>query len=129
MSRAYELPIKVITGTKAAATDLSESRYAFVKLDTNGNIVVAGAGEPTIGVVQQPGEKDKGPMELPVMIAGVTFIKFGDTVATGDEVSVGAGGTAVKATAGVAGTSFPSTVAGIAMAGGAKDEIGCILLK
>jgi hypothetical protein len=128
--RAYEMPFKNITVTKPAATDFSAARYKFVTINSSGEAVLAGAGIVPIGVLQQPGEVDKGPMDLPAMVAGVSFIIIGTGgLASGDDVSTGASGVAVKATAAVLATTLATPVVGKCMVGGAAGEIGCILLK
>lgn len=118
---AYEMPFKSITLTKPAALDLSAARHTFVTIGSDGNIAVAAAGTNPVGVLQQPGEPDKGPMDLPAMVAGISFIKLGGTVAPGDDVEVGTNGTAIKKNTGI--------TAGKCMVGGVAGDIGCILLQ
>ena len=122
MGFAYEMPFKNITLTKPAALDLSAARYRFVTVDANGDIALAGAGTTPVGVLQQPGEKDKGPMDLPVMVAGISFAELGGTVAIGDDVSIGADGVAIK-------TVAPAVIVGKCMIGGAVGDVGSVLLK
>lgn len=127
---AYEMPFKSITVTKPAATDFSAARWKFVTINSSGDAVLSGAGEVPIGVLQQPGEKDKGPMELPAMVAGVSYIVIGTGgLAMGDNVSTGAAGVAVKATAAVLATTLATPVVGKCLVGGAAGELGCLLLK
>lgn len=118
---AFEMPVKYLTGTKPAATDFSQARYKFVDINANGDLILAPAGKACVGILQQPGEKDKGPMELPVMFAGISFIIFGGTVASGAMVEIDANGCAIAANTGVA--------VGKAIVGGASGDIGCVLLK
>lgn len=126
---AYEMPFKSITGHKDYATDLSQGRYKFVDIDASGNLKLADAGALPVGVLQEPGEANKGPMALQVLVAGVYPVIAGEAIATGDKVSVGAGGVAMKATDGVVGTSLPSVIVGKCLTGGAKDAQIAVLLK
>jgi hypothetical protein len=76
------------------------------------------AGANAVGVCQEPQNVNQ-PMN--VMFAGISFIKLGGTVASGAEVEVGAGGTAVTKASGVS--------QGICLVGGASGDIGCFLIK
>ena len=118
---SYEMPFKSITCHKATATDLSQARYKFVDVDSNGDLKLAAAGKVPVGVLQEPGEANKGPMALPVVVEGIYPVIAGGTVAAGDEIEVGAGGTAIKANTG--------TIIGKCLEGGAIGEQIAVLLK
>ena len=116
MAQAYEQIWKSITGI-APATKLN--RYTAVSIDANGTLIPAPAGKPCIGILRE----DATPVELPAQVAasGVSFCIFGDTVATGAAVEVGADGKLITQASGEA--------IGIAMFGGAADQIGSVLLN
>lgn len=62
-----------------AAADLSAKRYYAVKLDTAGKIVLAGAGEGSIGILQRGEGVGK---VCPVMMLGISYAILGAAVAT-----------------------------------------------
>lgn len=62
-----------------AAADLSEKRYYAVKLDSAGKIVLAGAGEGSIGILQRGEGVGK---VCPVMMLGISYAILGAAVAT-----------------------------------------------
>lgn len=62
-----------------AAADLSEKRYYAVKLDSAGKIVLAGAGESSIGILQRGEGTGK---VCPVMMLGISYAILGAAVAT-----------------------------------------------
>ena len=61
------------------AADLSEKRYYAVKLDSAGKIVLAGAGEASIGILQRGEGTGK---VCPVMMLGISYAILGAAVAT-----------------------------------------------
>lgn len=63
-----------------AAADLSAAQYCAVKLDTNGKVVLAGAGEDAIGVLQNSPSLDQ---VATVAVGGVSLMKAGGAVAVG----------------------------------------------
>lgn len=114
--KAYEIPGKSIT---LVPTDSFEGkRYTLVTVGTNGELVTATAAGNAVGVLQTPGIAGE---PCRVMIDGVSFVKLGGTVANGAAVEVGPNGTVVTADTG--------KVVGIALVGGAANDIGCILIK
>lgn len=116
MVPAYELP--KVSITLVAATDMSQKRYTFGTVNTDGALVTPAADALAVGVIQTPGIISE---PCNVMTTGVSFIKLGGTVAAGDKLSVGTDGAAIKATTG--------EVIGVCLVGGASGEIGSILLK
>lgn len=132
MPRAFEQPFKYITGIPAV--DFTEKRYYGVKFNTDGNIVLAGAGDPIVGVIQEPNDIDE---PAQVMQSGITFAVFGGIVADGAEVSMDANGKFVAASTATFTDKTTadhilttSKVVGIAVVGAGADlDIGCVLLK
>ncbi len=111
---AYEIPVLDITLT--AGADLSAAQYCFVKANANGQAVLAAAGEPVIGVLQN---KPANGQVAQVRIYGVTKVVAGGAVAKGALVASDAAGkakTAVVTTANTTtGALTGSHVAGIAL--------------
>lgn len=106
---AYEIPLEILTFT--AAADLRTKQYYAVKLDSNGEIALAGDGESAIGVLQDtPNNGEVGR----VMTLGVTFAKAGDAITAGSNVASNASGTFVTAGGGdaVIGTALKTAASG-----------------
>lgn len=62
--------------TLKAGADLSSSQYFFVKIDTDGDVVLAGDGENAIGILQNaPAEGEAAN----IAVAGVSKIVIGTT--------------------------------------------------
>lgn len=116
--KAYQNIWKSVTGMPAA--NLAGKRYLFGKFDANSQLVVAGAGEATVGVIQEPNNVGQ---PTQVGVHGELFIIFGATVAAGQEVMSDANGKAVPFVPGTA----TNRAAGFCTVGGAVDEIGTIL--
>lgn len=126
---AYEIPVFDI-GTLVAGADLSAAQYRFVKTDANGQVVLAGAGEPVTGVLQN---KPAAGQAAQVRIYGVTKVVAGGAVGEGTLVAADASAKAVAATVTTADTTTGaltgSHVAGIALgSAGAADEIVSVAL-
>ena len=61
--------------------DLSSSQYVFVKRDaTDGKVVLAGANEKTLGVLQNAPDGSSSDKEAIVRVAGITKIKIDEGV-------------------------------------------------
>lgn len=113
--KAYEQPGRSITLVPDA--DFSTKRYLFVSPDATHGMAITTAGKMPVGVLQTPGVAGE---PCNVMTTGVSFIVLGGTVAVGDLVECDANGAGIKNNTGVA--------RGIALAGGAAGQIGCIQL-
>lgn len=114
---AYEIIVQNIT--LPAGANLSENQYFAVTVDSESNAVLAGAGEVAIGILQNDPNEDEA---ATIMTYGLTKAVFGDTVANGAIVTPDADGKLVTSTTG-------DREVGIAIEGGAADEIGTVLLK
>jgi len=112
----------------AAASDLSAKQYFGCKLDADGHVVLAAAGE-AIFISQ---DKPIGGRVGKFRMCGVSYAHFGDAVAPGDRVTTDADGKIVAATAQTSnvgtGATTGSDVLGICIIGGAEDEIGSIFV-
>lgn len=108
----------LMADAKNAGADLSGSLHLFAHMDTDGDLVLAGDGEPVYGVITE-GATEGNPVT--VMVYGIAKVIAGGTVATGAVVASNASGQAVTATAG-------EVAAGIARTGGASGEVIEVLL-
>jgi len=116
---AYEEALKRIT--LLAGADLSSSQYCFVKLNSSGQVVVAGADDRAIGVLQDtPAASGRAAC---VGIDGVSKVLFGGTVSKGAAVTSDANGKAVALTSGDAYSH------GIARDGGHDGEVQAVILQ
>lgn len=115
-TKAFKQVWKSITGVPAV--DLSAARYKLVNYDTDGNIVLATAAGPAIGVLEEP---NKAGQPAQVVAHGFMFVTLGGTVTAGQEMEVGASGAAVVLASGKS--------IGICAVGGSSGQIGTILLK
>ncbi len=89
--------------TLEASTDLSTKQHYGMKVDSNGQAAVAGAGEFAIGVlVNKPGAQYR-PAEI--QISGVCECKAAGVIAPGAFVTFDASGLATTATKGKTDTS------------------------
>jgi hypothetical protein len=116
--------------TLAAAADLSAKQFFLVTVDSNGKAALSGAGEQSLGVLQNDPTSGKG---AAVRVMGVTKVVYGAGVTAGDKVTSDASGKAIKATAASvsAGTPEPlagSHVIGIALKTGVLNDVGSIAL-
>ncbi len=115
---AYEGALCNIPGLKAGA-DLSTKQFFAVKVDTDGDVVLAGAGEVAVGILQDKPAADG--RAATVADGGVSKCVFGATVAPGALVMSDANGKLITATTG-------NYVIGICREGGDADEIGSVIL-
>ena len=105
--------------SRDAGQDLSALQYRFVKLNGNGQAIIAVAAEDAIGVTQ---EKDTQGHSTTIGVYGVSRVIAGGAVGAGAKVEVGADGKAVVASAGVVvGQAFSSS--------SADGEMISVLLK
>lgn len=76
-----------------AGSDFTGKNHCFVKFDVNGNITPCGAGDASIGILQDSSPKigESGPVTL----QGVCKVKLGGSVTAGGFVKSGANGVAV----------------------------------
>lgn len=87
---AYEVP--VLTVTVPAGADLSGSQYRLVKLDANGNAILATAGDLCVGVLQNKPTLGQG---ATIMMDGITKFIAGAAVASGVGVQSDANGAGI----------------------------------
>lgn len=80
-----------------AAADLTAKQFCAVKVDTNGQAAVAGAGEAGVGILQN---NPASGSSASVMISGSSKAKAGGTIAAGANVAANASGLLVAATTG-----------------------------
>ena len=117
---AYETSGGEVLAVKAGA-DLSAAQYKAVKFDVNGNIVLAGAGEDALGILQDdPANGQVGT----VKVYGVSKAIAGAAVARGAQVTPDAQGRVVAAAMG-------NTVIGktLAAATGANEVIPVLVIN
>ena len=112
---AYEIP--GILASFTAGEDLSSAQYLAVKIDSNGNIVKAGAGERAIGILQ---DKPKNGQAGSVMLYGISKAVYGASVTAGSALEVGSGGKLIPHSSG--------TVVAVALESGSADEIHSVKL-
>jgi len=92
---AYQANIRSF-GNARAKTDLSAASNQFraVKLDADGEIVLAGVGEASLGILQN---KPAAGQAANVATGGQSKARAGGTIAAGADVAVGANGLLVAA--------------------------------
>jgi D-serine deaminase-like pyridoxal phosphate-dependent protein len=103
--------------TRVAGEDLSNqvNQYRFVKLDTDGTVILpTGVTDRPLGVLQND-PKDGG--NATVQISGLTFCRAGAAVAIGDVIGTSADGEAEPK---VIGTNTTHYVAGVALTAAAN---------
>lgn len=102
-----------------AAADLSAKQFLAVKVDSNGQAAVAGAGEAVVGILQNnPPAGSAGA----VMISGSTKAKAGGNIAAGAVLAANAAGALVAATTG-------NYIVGIAKTAAASGDTFEVILK
>lgn len=118
---AWEVP--VLDVSLIASDDFTDNQFYFVKVNSDGEIELAGDGEAALGVLQnKPGEATEAAGEAAsVRVYGVSKVVAGETIAAGEEVASDADGKAKVATLG-------DRVLGVALLGGDMDEIISIVL-
>lgn len=99
--------------SRAAGADLSEKLNYLAHVDTDGDIVLAGAGEHVIGVIYEAAGLAK---QVTVQFGGIAKVVLGATVAAGARVASDSAGKAVTATS----NQFE---VGTALEGGAVNEV------
>ena len=103
--------------TLVAGADLSAAQFRFVKVNSSGYAVLAGAGEKAAGVLaNDPLDGQAGTVD----VGGVSKVVAGATVAAGAEVQSDAAAAATTLNTG--------KPLGIALYGGAAGEIISVLL-
>jgi streptogramin lyase len=109
--------------TLKAGADLSSSQYFFVKIDANGDVVLAGNGENAIGVLQNAPASGEA---ANIAVAGVSKVIIGDTTSldSGVVISSDANG---KATLGVS-TDFALAIL-IEDTTANDDVVSCLIQK
>ncbi len=95
-----------------ASADLSASQFTFVRIDTSGEIAVAGAGEEANGILQD--KPTAQGMACSYGIGGVSKVRAGAAIGDGVKVASDATGRAVTATTGDFVLGWTRTVAGAA---------------
>ena len=117
-----------------AGAGLSAKQNHFVKINSSGAAVLAGAGEAAIGVLQNDPTSGQ---TAAVQVSGVAKVKAGASITAGAQVAVNADGEAVAATLGRTNTSdaggatdplIGSNVMGIALEGGAENDVIAVLI-
>jgi hypothetical protein len=109
--------------TLKAGADLSAKQYFFVKIDANGDVVLAGNGENAIGVLQNAPASGEA---ANIAVAGVSKVIIGDTTSldSGVVISSDANG---KATLGVS-TDFALAIL-IEDTTANDDVVSCLIQK
>ena len=109
--------------TLKAGADLSAKQYFFVKIDANGDVVLAGNGENAIGVLQNAPASGEA---ANIAVAGVSKVIIGDTTSldSGVVISSDANG---KATLGVS-TDFALAIL-IEDTTANGDVVSCLIHK
>ena len=109
--------------TLKAGADLSAKQYFFVKIDANGDAVLAGNGENAIGVLQNAPASGEA---ANIAVAGVSKVIIGDTTSLdyGVVISSDANG---KATLGVS-TDFALAIL-IEDTTANDDVVSCLIQK
>lgn len=121
--------------TLPTITDLSAKQFYFVTVSSAGNVAVSGAGDLSVGVVQDgPVGTASVPRATSVRYGGITKVVCGGTFAIGDKVSSDASGKCVKYTAASVYTGTPYTVSGtqvlgVALEAGASGQNSTIIFS
>ncbi len=105
--------------SKIAGADLSTKQFYVVKLNSSGQIVLAGDGEAAYGILQ---DKPASAAVGAVAVAGQSLAVLGGTVAAGAKVASNASGQVVTATTG-------EYVIGTCTEGGAVNEVRSIEIE
>ena len=84
-----------------AGADIADVRGKAVKFDTNGAIVLAGAGEAALGVGIMTNDTDlKAGADVHVQIKDIGLVCAGAAIKKGEALEVGTNGAFIKATSG-----------------------------
>ena len=93
---AYEKPL--FMHSRRAGADLTAAQYHFVKLDSNGDVVITAAVTDLVyGVLQNAPDEGE---TAEVMLAGITKVKADGTIAVGALVGTSSDGQADSIAAG-----------------------------
>jgi hypothetical protein len=115
---AYEQSLQKIS--IPANTDLSAKQYYAVTVNSTGKAIVAGAGVPIVGILQNdPAAAGVG---ANLGFSGVSKAALGGTATAGTMAAVDSNGKFANAVSG-------DIAVGIFVLGGASGEIGSLLLK
>lgn len=110
-----------VTITRPAAADLSDKQYYGVKIDSSGNIALAGEGDIAVGILQnKPGAAGRAAC---VAVGGVSKVVGGATVAAGARFSFGSAGT------GIAVGSGDDHAMGVVIEALSSGKIGTVLIQ
>ena len=104
--------------TLIAADDFSAKQYYACKVNSSGQAAVCGDGENAVGIMQDAPEAGYSGA---VMCLGISFAKYGDTVAAGANLASDSAGRLVT-------SGGSDCVVGIALEAGAVNEIHPVLL-
>lgn len=99
-----------------AGANLSAALHKLVKVDTDGDIVLAGANEPILGVVIEAAVENK-PVTVLYGGQGKVIVGAEGAITAGEMLASNASGLAKAGTSGAAGTF------GMALTGGAVGEL------
>jgi len=107
--------------TRPAAADLSTKQYYGVKIDSSGNIALAGEGDIAVGILQNaPAAAGRA---ANVAFGGVSKVVGGATVAAGARFSFNSSGVAVSVGSG------DDQGMGIVLEDLASGKIGTVLIQ
>lgn len=111
-----------------AAADLSTKQFRFVKLDSNGNVVVCAATtDKPVGVLQNnPANVGSTGQEALVMVEGITKMVAGATIAVDDLIGTDANGAAAPY---VPGTDTTKYIVGRALEAASSGETFTMLFS
>jgi len=119
---AYEH--KGMTISLKAAADQTGKRYLPVKVSGADQFAVCGAGEASIGFMQNEAKLGEA---AAILINGISFAKAGGAITAGADVMAGANGVVVAAAApAAAGTNYSI---GTALQGAVNGDIISVLLQ
>lgn len=127
MALQHDIPLL----TLAASGDLSTKQYYLVKIDSNGQVAVAGAGEAAIGVLQTKPSAQGDVCSVAPLIGTKLIALAGGSFSPGAFLAANASGKLVSATKGKVDTSdagaaadplIGSHVVGIALETGADGS-------
>ena len=116
-----------------AGANLSAKQNHFVKINSSGAAVLAGAGEAAVGVLVNDPTSGQ---TAAVQVSGIAKVKAGASITAGAQVAVNADGEAVAATLGRTNTTdtsatdalIGSNVMGIALEGAAENDVIAVLI-
>jgi hypothetical protein len=109
----------ITIGFLAAGSDLSTKQYHVVKLDAQGKAVLAGAGELSLGILQNDPSEGQA---CDIAVDGVSKAKAGASITLGSLLSANANGQVVPATSG-------DYVIGIALEAASSGDIVSVLIR